>query len=51
MPEGFWALSRVFQPSVDVVTVYVQRAIVEMEIGVDEIPMVKVVELVLRLLR
>ena len=51
MPEGFWALFRVFQLDVDVVNVYGQRAIEGMVIGVDEISMVMVVELVRCLLR
>ena len=45
------ALFRVSQPSVDVVNVYVQRAIVGMVIGVDGVSMVMVVELVRCLLR
>jgi len=44
-------LSRVFQLGVDVVNVYVQRAIKGMGIGVDEISMVMVEELVQCLLR
>ena len=45
MPEGFWALSRVFQLGVDVVNVYVPREIEGMGIEVDGISMVMVVVL------
>ena len=45
MLEEFLALFRVFQPSVDVVNVYVRRVIVGVAIGVDGISMVMVVVL------